>query len=98
MTRPSQLDDPIVAAHAWGRYRRLMWGMALAAGVTTTVALTILYLRNPGASIHLFIATASGIFASVLLGAALMGLVFLSAGTGHDDAIEDRLENEQPPQ
>lgn len=94
MVRPSLLDDPVVAAHAWRRYRRLMWGMSMAAALTTAAALTILHLRNPAASIHLYIAAASGIFLSVLLGAALMGLVFLSAGTGHDDAIEDPLEDE----
>lgn len=95
MTKPSQLDDPAVASFAWARYRRLMRWMALAAGLATTIALVILYVRNPDASIHLFIAAAGGVFVTVLLGAALMGLVFLSAGTGHDDAIEDRLEEER---
>lgn len=95
MTKPSHLDDPAVADFAWARYRRLMWWMALAAGLATVVALSILYVRNPDASIHLFIAAAGGVFVTVLLGAALMGLVFLSAGTGHDDAIEDRLEEER---
>ena len=33
--------------------------------------------------------------AKVLLGTALMGLVFLSSGTGHDESIEDRLEDER---
>ena len=33
--------------------------------------------------------TAGGIFFSVLLAAALMGLVFLSSGTGHDERIQD---------
>ena len=95
MTRPSQLEDPDIARHAWRRYRRLMLWMAGAAFVTTTVALTVLRIRNPDASIHLYIAAAAGIFLSVLLGTALMGLVFLSAGTGHDEAIEDRLEDER---
>jgi hypothetical protein len=35
------------------------------------------------------IATAAGVGLSVMLGAALMGLVFLSSGSGHDEAIED---------
>lgn len=95
MTKPSNLDDPDVASFAWARYRRLMWWMALAAGIATVTALSILYVRNPEASIHLFIAAAGGVFITVLLGAALMGLVFLSAGTGHDEAIEDRLEEER---
>ena len=69
--------------------------MAFAAFTSAAIAITILRLRNPEASIHLFIAAAAGVFISVLLGAALMGLVFLSAGTGHDEAIEDRLEEER---
>lgn len=95
MIPPSSLDDPANARFAWARYRRLMAWMAAAALTTTVIALTLLWLRNPGASIHLFIAAGAGILMSVLLGAALMGLVFLSAGTGHDDAITDFIEEER---
>ena len=34
-----------------------------------------------------------GVFASVLLASALMGLVFLSSGSGHDDVIQDPAED-----
>lgn len=95
MANRSELDDPAVSGFAWARYKRLMRWMALAALASTAAAIAILYIRNPGASIHLFIAAAGGVFVSVMLGAALMGLVFLSAGTGHDAAIEDRLEDER---
>ena len=95
MANRSELDDPAVASFAWARYKRLMRWMAFAAFTSAAIAITILRLRNPEASIHLFIAAAAGVFISVLLGAALMGLVFLSAGTGHDEAIEDRLEEER---
>lgn len=95
MTQPSNLDDPHVSGHAWQRYRRLMLWMAGVALVTTVVAILFLRGRNPDASIHLYIAAAAGVFISVLLGSALMGLVFLSSGTGHDEAIEDRLEDER---
>ena len=37
---------------------------------------------------------AGGVFFSVLLGAALMGLVFLSSGTGHDEQIQDFSEDD----
>jgi hypothetical protein len=94
MTTPSQLDNPDVARHAWRRYRKLMRWMALAAFTTAAIAIALLHWRNPDASIHLYIAAAAGVFASVLLGAGLMGLVFLSAGTGHDAAIDDRLDAE----
>jgi hypothetical protein len=40
------------------------------------------------------IATTAGVGLSVMLGAALMGLVFLSSGSGHDEAVEDPFEND----
>ncbi len=95
MDPKSPLEEPHQAAFAWARYRRLMAGMAGMAFVATTAALTWLYLEHGMVSIHFFIATAGGIFLSVMLGAALMGLVFLSAGTGHDDVITDRLEEDR---
>ena len=95
MDPQSQLEHPDTAAHAWRRYRRLMLWMALAAFVAVVVAIAFLYARNGAVGIHLYIAAAGGVFVSVLLGAALMALVFLSSGTGHDDAITDRLEEER---
>ena len=45
-------------------------------------------------SIHFFIATAGAIFGAIMLTAALMGLVFLSSGSGHDEAIDDPFADE----
>lgn len=92
----SPLDDPAIAAHAWARFRRLMWLML---GVTITMvigAFIVLYRENGFVSVHFYIATALGISVMMLLMSALMGLVFLSHGTGHDDAIIDPLEDEEP--
>ncbi len=89
MAGRSPLDDPKAAAHAWGRYRRLM---LLMFGLTTLVVALALYLmyREVGmVSVHFFIATAIGISFSMLLMSALMGLVFLSSGTGHDEAVAE---------
>ena len=47
-------------------------------------------------SINLYIATALGIAGTMMLTTALMGLVFLSSGTGHDHAVIDPLADEQP--
>ncbi len=63
--------------------------MAGVAAFTAAASIVFLARRHPDASIHLYIAAGLGTFLSVLLGAALMSLVFLSAGTGHDGAIED---------
>ncbi len=100
MANRSPLDDPENAAHAWARYRRLM---RLMFGITTGVviiALTIIYNEVENVSPHFFIATALGIGFSMLLMSALMGLVFLSNGTGHDEAVDnslDSLGDEDPP-
>ncbi len=93
MNRPSPLDDPDKAAHAWARYRRLM---RLMFGITTAVvivALTIIYKEVENVSPHFFIATALGIGFSMLLMSGLMGLVFLSSGTGHDASVENSLDS-----
>lgn len=66
--------------------------MALVTLVCVAIALTILFWQHGFVSIHLYIAAALGIGATILITAALMGLVFLSSGTGHDEAIDDRVD------
>jgi hypothetical protein len=70
---------------AWARYKKIMKWMA-AASVAAAV-LAVLFLKATGSpmKIHLVIATLAGVGLSVLLGTALMGLVFLSDRSGHDD-------------
>ncbi|MFN3459062.1 MAG: hypothetical protein ACK4Z8_15910 [Novosphingobium sp.] len=69
--------------------------MALFSTAVVGVVLYVLYLQIGLVSIHLFIASALGVWLTIMLMAALMGLVFLSSGTGHDESIEDRLEDER---
>lgn len=102
MTRPSRLDDPEYARFAWARFRKLMQVMTLLATVAVVIALVAMRVKHgPGMPIHMYIAVAGGIGLSVILTAALMGLVFLSSGSGHDEAIDDRLadeaEQDDPP-
>ena len=89
MSRRSPLDDPGIAAHAWARYKRLMRWMFGFTGVVVAVSLTAVYVKIGPTSIHLYIATALGVGFAVLLMSALMGLVFLSSGTGHDESVAD---------
>jgi NhaP-type Na+/H+ or K+/H+ antiporter len=95
MAHRSPLDDPKVAAHAWARYRRLMWWMFGFTGAVVIVALTLLYIQLGMASAHLYVATALGVGFAMLLMSALMGLVFLSSGTGHDESISDAGREDQ---
>lgn len=86
---PSALDDPEYAAYAWRRYKRLMLWMASASLTATVGCLYLLSWMIGDIPIHMLIATSLGVFISVMLASALMGLVFLSAGSGHDDSVKD---------
>jgi hypothetical protein len=85
---PSRRDprDLERAHRAWLHYKKLMRWMALAAALAAAAALLYLKLTGSPMPIHLVIATIAGVGLSVLLGTALMGLVFLSSAGGHDDA------------
>ena len=91
MTRKSPLDDPENAAHAWARFRVIMKILLAVTVGTVLFALGLLYAFNGAVSIHFYIAAALGISFTMLLGGGLMGLVFLSNGTGHDEAVDNRL-------
>lgn len=89
------LSNPQHAAEAWARYRRLMLWM-LTAAITAVIG-AIVYLKAQGGPfpIHMFIATVLGVGVSVMLAAALMGLVFMSSGSGHDDDAADSTKGER---
>lgn len=95
MIPKSPLDDPENAAHAWARYRRIMRLMMMVTVGVVILAVAALYSQHGMVSIHYYIAVALGIGFTMLLGSALMGLVFLSHGTGHDESISDKLEEER---
>lgn len=97
MSRPSRLDDPLYASFAWSRYWRLMRGMALFTLVCVLATLSVLFYLHGWVSIHLYIATAGGVAFALMLTAALMGLVFLSSGTGHDESIDDPVSRTVDP-
>ena len=90
MTSKSPLDDPETAAYAWARYRRIMRFMLLLTIGIVAIAMALLY-KFEDVSVHFYIATALGIGFTMLLAGALMGLMFLSSGTGHDDAVDNTL-------
>jgi hypothetical protein len=94
VTRPSPLDDPEYAKFAWARYWRLMRWMLIFTLVVTIITLGAFWWIRGFVSIHFYIATAGAVIASIMLTAGLMGLVFLSSGTGHDEAIDDPFEEE----
>lgn len=90
----SPLDDPANAAHAWARFKRIFGIMAWITLGVVTATLGLLFWQNGFVSINLFIAAALGVGGMMLLTAALMGLVFLSSGTGHDAAVVNPLDED----
>lgn len=90
MTHHSPLDDPKIAAHAWARFKRLMRWMFGVTVLVVLVFMTLLYSRAEPISIHFYIATALGVGFATMLMSVLMGLVFLSSGTGHDESVAER--------
>ena len=91
MVQKSPLDDPENAAHAWTRYRRIMRILLAVTVVTVLIAVGLLFAFNGMVSVHFYIAVALGISFTMLLGGGLMGLVFLSNGTGHDASVDNQL-------
>jgi hypothetical protein len=90
------LPDPIPSPR--GALKRRFWRifrlLVLLSVVIAAIAV-ILVTRGTGEiDIHLVVATALGAGLTVLLGASLMTLMFLSADTGHDDAAAPHVHKE----
>ncbi|GAA4642261.1 hypothetical protein GCM10023115_04690 [Pontixanthobacter gangjinensis] len=94
MIPKSPLDNPETAAFAWARYKRLMRFMMMVTIGVVLIALALLYDGESSVSVHFYIATALGIGFMMLLTSALMGLVFLSSGTGHDESVTDLTDDD----
>ena len=72
----------------------MVWG-ALFAFVIAAIAVLLVAQGDPTIHVHMLIATALGVGLSVLLGIALMTLVFLSSSAGHDaDAADHKQKDE----
>lgn len=95
MPAPSPLDDPASAAFAFARWRRMMRLMGVATAITVAAILGYLYLSGAAMSVHFYIAVGLGVGASMMLMGALMGLVFLSNGTGHDASVVDPFDDQR---
>ena len=83
--------DPVppkaeASALAWSRYKTMMKWMALASAIAAALAVAYLKATSDAMPWPMVLAAIAGVFLSVLLGTALMGLVFLSDRTGHDEA------------
>ncbi len=90
------LDDHRDARFAWARYRRILGYMNLVSIAVGAAVVAFFWMRDPTLpwlfALFIFI----GVYGTLILGAALMGLMFLSNGTGHDAHVIDRMEGSHP--
>ena len=73
----------------WARFRRIMTRMAVGTALVIGATFFVLWWRTGPLPFHFVVAISLGIFAMVMLTGALMGLVFVSSHTGHDDDVID---------
>jgi hypothetical protein len=83
------LDDPAYAAFAWARFRRVLAWMALASAVCAGLAWWWIDTVYGPLGWVATLALLGGVFATILMAGALMGLAFLSSGSGHDEQVRD---------
>ncbi len=77
------------------RFWRIFRLLALLAAVVAAIAVVLVGAGDPTLHINMLIATALGVFFTVLLGTTLMSLVFLSAESGHDEAAAPHVHSEE---
>ena len=94
MESMSPLDDPDYARFAWARFRRLLGWIGVVGLIASALAVWLVGRAYGELGWIATLATIGGVTASVLMAGALMGLAFLSSGTGHDEAV-DALEPDQ---
>lgn len=85
---PDPLADPAYAPQAWRRFKTILRWMTVASIVAGSAAVAVLWHTVGPLPIHMAIATFLGVTLSILMAALLMGLIFLSSGSGHDEAVE----------
>lgn len=83
--RPTVQPDP--AESPWVPFRRLMRIVVACAFAAVAAGLAALHFTNAPARWELWLAVAGGIGGTVLLTGALMGLVFVSNRSGHDENV-----------
>lgn len=87
MPRPDPTPPaPVALKH---RFWRIFRWLALLSLAIAALAVVIVAQGQSELRIHMLIATALGTGLMVLVGSALMTLVFLSASSGHDDSAGD---------
>ena len=92
MPRPDPIPSPRHSTIR--RFRRIMAWLALFSITIAAIAVLLVIRGDDGTHIHMMVATALGVGLTVLLGTALMTLLFLSSRSGHDEEAARRQQGE----
>ena len=89
--------DPVPASRTAmkRRFWRIFRLLALLSVVVAAIAVVLVGEDDPTLHINMLVATALGAGLTVLLGASLMTLVFLSADSGHDDSAAEPIHHKE---
>ncbi|HVU30842.1 MAG TPA: hypothetical protein VHE36_10635 [Sphingomicrobium sp.] len=68
------------------RFWRIFRLLALLSFVVAAIAVVLVSAGDPTLHVNMLVATALGVFCTMLLGTSLMSLIFISAESGHDEA------------
>jgi hypothetical protein len=95
VNRPRPDPVPSPRATAVQRFWRIFRLLVLLSAVVAVIAV-VLVTRGDGAiRVSLIVATGFGVFFTMLLGTALMTLVFISAESGHDEQARGQSRKEE---
>lgn len=83
MPRPDPVPSP--RPSTMQRFLRILRLLVLFSIVIATIAVILVARGDPTIHVHMLIATGLGVGLTVLLGTALMALMFISADSGHDE-------------
>ena len=80
------------------RFWRIFRLLAVLSIAIAAIAVVLVARGDSTVHVHMMIATALGVGLTVLLGTALMTLVFLSSSSGHDDQASGSAADKDEPQ
>lgn len=84
----TSLDDRDYARFAWRRFRRILAAMTAVGVVAAGIAIWLVGRAYGPLGWMAMLALVGGVVGSVAMAGALMGLAFMSSGTGHDEAVD----------
>jgi hypothetical protein len=92
MEQHQGLSDPQAAQFAWRRFRTILFYMNLASLSIAGAGVGLIWYGSDELPWIFAALSFGGIYLTLLMAAALMGLMFLSNGTGHDKDVMDFAE------